>query len=146
MNNIRNAINQLPFVLLVIMTLGMFTNDTQGILNISTALLFIFTVYIAITKKINVLDGLSKLISGRKFLFLFLAWCLFCATFFTYSGFTTDALKAIFDDWRYVIVITLFLIVFQSEQSKSQKVITYALIFTLVFILFITPVLKIIKG
>nr|WP_305071494.1 O-antigen ligase family protein [Providencia sp. wls1943] len=146
MNNIRNVINQLPFLLLFIMTLGMFTNDTQGVLNISTALLFVFTVYIAIAKKINVLSGLSRLIKGRKFLFVFLAWCLFCAAFFTYSGFTTDALKAIFDDWRYIIVITLFLIVFQSKQSKSQKVITYALISTLVFILFITPVLKIIKG
>lgn len=146
MNNIRNVINQLPFLLLFIMTLGMFTNDTQGVLNISTALLFVFTVYIAITKKINVLSGLSRLIKGRKFLFVFLAWCLFCAAFFTYSGFTADALKAIFEDWRYILVITLFLIVFQNDQSKSQKVITYALISTLAFILFITPVLKIIKG
>lgn len=137
---------QAPFFLLFVMIIGMFTNDTQGILNISAALLFLFVVYTAATKKTNILSGLRRLISGRKFLFLFLAWCLFCATFFTYSGFTTDALKAIFDDWRYVIVITLFLIVFQSEQSKSQKVITYALISTLVFILFITPVLKIIKG
>ncbi|QLR04808.1 O-antigen ligase family protein [Providencia rettgeri] len=146
MNNIRNVINQLPFLLLFIMTLGMFTNDTQGVLNISTALLFVFTVYIAITKKINVLSGLSRLIKGRKFLFLFLAWCLFCAAFFTYSGFTADAFKAIFEDWRYILVITLFLIVFQNDQSKSQKVITYALISTLAFILFITPILKIIKG
>ncbi|MBC5788705.1 O-antigen ligase family protein [Providencia sp. JUb39] len=137
---------QAPFFLLFVMIIGMFTNDTQGILNISAALLFLFVVYTAATKKNNILSGLFRLISGRKFLFLFLAWCLFCATFFTYSGFTTDALKAIFDDWRYVIVITLFLIVFQSEQSKSQKVITYALISTLAFILFITPILKIIKG
>lgn len=124
----------------------MFTNDTQGVLNISTALLFVFTIYVAITKKINVLSELGQLIRGRKFLFLFLAWSLFCSAFFTYSGFTTDAIKAVFDDWRYIIVITLFLIVFKNEQSKSQKVITYALIFTLSFILFITPVLKIIKS
>lgn len=146
MKTIHKLSTQAPFFLLFVMIIGMFTNDTQGILNISTALLFLFVAYTATTKKINVLSGLNRLIRGRKCLFLFLAWSLFCAAFFTYSGFTADALKAIFDDWRYILVITLFLIVFQDEQGKSQKVITYALISTLVFILFITPVLKIIKG
>ncbi|MEQ5186355.1 O-antigen ligase family protein [Providencia alcalifaciens] len=146
MKTIHKLGTQAPFFLLFVMIIGMFTNDTQGILNISTVLLFLFVAYTATTKKINVLSGLSRLIKGRKFLFLFLAWCLFCAAFFTYSGFTADAFKAIFEDWRYILVITLFLIVFQNDQSKSQKVITYALISTLAFILFITPILKIIKG
>ncbi|SUC37321.1 Lipid A core - O-antigen ligase and related enzymes [Providencia rustigianii] len=146
MNNIRNVINQFPFLLLFLVTLGMFTNDTQGVLNVSAALLFLYTLYIIITKKINVFSALIQLIKGRKFLFLFCIWCLLCAIFFTYSGFMKDALKALFDDWRYVVILTLFLITFQHDEIKSKNIITYALIVTLAFIIFIVPILKLIKG
>ncbi|WP_265717302.1 hypothetical protein, partial [Providencia rustigianii] len=66
--------------------------------------------------------------------------------FFTYSGFTQEALKAIFEDWRYIIVLTLFLLTFQHDEIKSKNVIIYALIATLAFIIFIMPILKLIKG
>lgn len=146
MNIIHKIAIQIPFILLFLIIVGMFTNDTQGILNISTVLLFLYSIYTIITKKINIIDGLIKLIKGRKILFLFMSWCLLCAMFFTYSGFTQEALKAIFEDWRYIIVLTLFLVTFQHDEIKSKNVITYALIANLAFIIFIMPILKLIKG
>lgn len=141
-----NAVNQLPFVLLFLVTIGMFTNDTQGVLNISVALLFVYTIYTVYKSKINIMQDILTLIKSRKTLFLFGGWSLLCATFFTYSNFTLEALKAFFNDWRYIIVITLFLIVFKSDTPKSRKTITYALIATLAFIIFIIPVLKQFKN
>ncbi|WP_265505031.1 hypothetical protein, partial [Providencia rustigianii] len=146
MKSINKIAIQIPFILLFLIIVGMFTNDTQGILNISTVLLFSYSIYTIITKKINIIDGLIKLIKGRKTLFLFMSWCLLCAMFFTYSGFTQEALKAIFEDWRYIIVLTLFLLTFQHDEIKSKNVIIYALIATLAFIIFIMPILKLIKG
>ncbi len=146
MKSYNNAITQLPFLLLFLVTLGMFTNDTQGVLNVSAALLFLYTIYTAIKNKFNIKHDILVLICSRKTLFLFGAWSLFCAIFFTYSEFTLEALKAVFNDWRYIIVITLFLIVFQHDTSKSRKTIVFALISTIAFILFIIPILKLFKN
>lgn len=138
----KNIISQVPFLLLSLILLGMFTNDTQGVLNISAALLLLITVVIAIKEKINIKDDIVSLVKTRKTFFLFNAWCLICIVFFTYSNFTLDAFKEFFNDWRYVIIISLFLFVFKSDNPKNIKVISYALIATLAFTLFITPVLK----
>lgn len=138
--------HQFPFLLLFLVTLGMFTNDTQGILNISVVLLFLYTLITLLKNKINIKDDLIALIKTRKIFFLFGFWGLFCATFFTYPGFTLEAIKAFFDDWRYIIIIVLFLITFKKEQEKTYKTITYALIFTLAFTIFIVPILKQFKS
>ncbi|WP_272692219.1 O-antigen ligase family protein [Providencia sp. PROV064] len=141
--NIKNyIISQFPFLLVSLVILGMFTNDTQGVLNISAVLLFLYTVYTIIKNKINIKDDLIQLVRGRKVFFLFSLWCILCAIFFTYSQFTLEALKEFFNDWRYVIIITLFLIAFRNNESKSIKTISYALIATLAFTLFISPILK----
>ncbi|MDH2397150.1 O-antigen ligase family protein [Providencia rettgeri] len=145
--SINNKITQqLPFILLFLVTLGMFTNDTQGVLNISVVLLFLYTIYYIFKYKIIIKDDLFTLIKQRKILFLFGGWGLFCAVFFTYSSFTLEAIKAFFDDWRYIIIISLFLIVFKSEIPKSRKTIIYALISTLAFTIFIIPILKQFKN
>ncbi|EML1937564.1 hypothetical protein JAG76_003428 [Providencia stuartii] len=117
--NIKNyIISQFPFLLVSLVILGMFTNDTQGVLNISAVLLFLYTVYTIIKNKINIKDDLIQLVRGRKVFFLFSLWCILCAIFFTYSQFTLEALKEFFNDWRYVIIITLFLIAFRNNESK----------------------------
>lgn len=146
MNIKSNIINQLPFLLLFLVTLGMFTNDTQGVLNTSAVLLLIYTIYSILRYKINIKNDTLTLIKNRKLLFLFGAWSLFCAIFFTYSGFTLDAIKAFFNDWRYIIIITLFLITFKSDTDKSRKTIIYALLATLAFAIFIIPILKQFKN
>ncbi|MEY0162821.1 O-antigen ligase family protein [Providencia rettgeri] len=69
-----------------------------------------------------------------------------CSVFFTYSSFTLAAIKAFFDDWRYIVVISIFLITFKIETPKSRKTITYALISTLAFTIFIIPILKQFKN
>lgn len=146
MNINNNVTNQLPFLLLFLVTLGMFTNDTQGVLNVSAALLFIYTLYSIFKYKINIKNDLITLIKNRKILFLFGAWGLLCAVTFTYPSFTHEAVKEFFNDWRYIVIITLFLIVFKKEMSKSNKTIIYALIATLAFIIFIIPILKQFKN
>ncbi|WP_369309260.1 O-antigen ligase family protein [Providencia rettgeri] len=138
--------HQFPFLLLFLVTLGMFTNDTQGVLNVSVVLLFLYTIFTLLKNKINIKDDLLVLIKARKMLFLFGAWGLFCAIFFTYSGFTQDAIKAFFDDWRYIFIIVFFLLVFKSDTEKSKKTICYALIATLAFTIFIIPILKQFKN
>ncbi|MEY0162822.1 hypothetical protein AB7W12_13005 [Providencia rettgeri] len=72
MNN--KITQQLPFILLFLVTLGMFTNDTQGVLNISISLLFLYTIYAIFKYKINIKDDLFTLIKQRKLLFLFGGW------------------------------------------------------------------------
>ncbi|MEX9817077.1 O-antigen ligase family protein [Providencia rettgeri] len=144
MNN--KITQQLPFILLFLVTLGMFTNDTQGVLNISISLLFLYTIYAIFKYKINIKDDLFTLIKQRKLLFLFGGWGLLCSVFFTYSSFTLAAIKAFFDDWRYIVVISIFLITFKIETPKSRKTITYALISTLAFTIFIIPILKQFKN
>ncbi|HEM6890776.1 TPA: O-antigen ligase family protein [Providencia rettgeri] len=146
MNINNNVTNQLPFLLLFLVTLGMFTNDTQGVLNVSAALLFIYTLYSIFKYKINIKNDLITLIKNRKILFLFGAWGLLCAVIFTYPSFTHEAVKEFFNDWRYIVIITLFLIVFKKEMSKSNKTIIYALIATLAFTIFIIPILKQFKN
>ncbi len=69
MNINNNVTNQLPFLLLFLVTLGMFTNDTQGVLNVSAALLFIYTLYSIFKYKINIKNDLITLIKNRKILF-----------------------------------------------------------------------------
>lgn len=142
----NKIIQQLPFILLFLVTLGMFSNDTQGVLNISIVLLFLYTIFTIFKYKINIKDDLFKLIKQRKLLFLFGGWGLLCAVFFTYSSFTLEAIKAFFDDWRYIIIISLFLITFKSEVLKSRKTIVYSLIITLAFTIFIIPILKQFKN
>ncbi|AMG67636.1 O-antigen ligase family protein [Providencia stuartii] len=145
--NIKNIIiSQLPFLLVSLVMLGMFTNDTQGVLNISAALLFLYTIYVIIKNKIHIKDDIINLVRGKKVFFLFNLWCLSCILFFTYPGFTLEALKEFFNDWRYVIIISLFLIAFKNNESKSIKTISYALIATLAFTIFISPVLKQFKS
>lgn len=136
------VVSQFPFLLLFLVILGMFTNDTQGVLNVSAVILLLYTIYTAVKNKINPWHDILTIVKTRKMLFLFGAWGLFCALFFTYADFTLAALKAFFDDWRYVVIISLFLVVFKSELPKSSKTITYALICTLAFTLFIIPILK----
>ncbi|MEQ5113305.1 O-antigen ligase family protein [Providencia vermicola] len=139
-------LHQFPFLLLFLVTLGMFTNDTQGVLNVSVALLFLYTTFTLLKNRVNIKTDLLALIKARKILFLFGGWGLFCAIFFTYSGFTQEAIKAFFDDWRYVFIITFFLLVFKSDGDKSKKTICYALIATLAFIIFFIPILKQFKN
>lgn len=138
----KNIISQFPFLLISLIILGMFTNDTQGVLNISAVLLLITTIGIAIKNKINIKSDIVSLVKARKVFFLFNIWCFFCIAFFTYSNFTLDAFKEFFNDWRYVIIISLFLLVFKNDQPKHIKTISYALIATLAFTIFITPALK----
>lgn len=146
MNIKNNVINQLPFLLVSLVILGMFTNDTQGILNISAVLLLLTTIYILIKNKKNIKDDVFTLLKNRKTFFLFNVWCLTSILFFTYSNFTLAALKEFFNDWRYVIIISLFLFAFKSNESKLTKTISYALIATLAFTIFISPILKQFKG
>lgn len=138
----KNIISQIPFLLVSLVILGMFTNDTQGVLNISAVLLFIITIGIAIKEKINIKSDIVNLIKSRKVFFLFSGWSLLCIALFTYSSFTIEAFKEFFNDWRYVIILSLFLFVFKNDSSKNIKTISYALIATLVFTIFITPILK----
>ncbi|MDH2370428.1 MULTISPECIES: O-antigen ligase family protein [Providencia] len=142
MKNNSYAVAQLPFLLLSLVILGMFTNDTQGVLNVSAVILLLYTIYTAVKDKTNPWHDILTIVKTRKTLFLFGAWGLFCALFFTYTDFTLAALKVFFNDWRYVVIISLFLVVFKSELPKSSKTITYALICTLAFTLFIIPILK----
>ncbi|AXH63488.1 O-antigen ligase family protein [Providencia huaxiensis] len=142
MKNNSYAVAQLPFLLLSLVILGMFTNDTQGVLNVSAVILLLYTIYTAVKNKINPWHDILTIVKTRKTLFLFGAWGLFCALFFTYADFTLAALKVFFNDWRYVVIISLFLVVFKSTTQKSSKTITYALICTLAFTLFVIPILK----
>lgn len=146
MKNQNYIISQLPFALLFLVILGMFTNDTQGVLNVSAVILLLYTLYTAVKNKINLSHDLLTIVKTRKTLFLFGAWGLFCALFFTYADFTLAALKAFFNDWRYVIIVSLFLVVFKSKTPKSTKTIAYALISTLAFTIFIIPILKQFKN
>lgn len=142
MKNNSYAVAQLPFLLLSLVILGMFTNDTQGVLNVSAVILLLYTIYTAVKDKTNPWHDILTIVKTRKTLFLFGAWGLFCALFFTYADFTLAALKVFFNDWRYVVIISLFLVVFKSTTQKSSKIITYALICTLAFTLFVIPILK----
>lgn len=68
--NIKNIIiSQLPFLLVSLVMLGMFTNDTQGVLNISAALLFLYTIYVIIKNKIHIKDDIINLVRGKKVFF-----------------------------------------------------------------------------
>lgn len=142
----NNIVKKIPFALLFLVTLGMFTNDTQGVLNVSAVLLLLYTLYSIFKNKVSITSDILALVKARKILFLFGIWSLFCVAFFTYNGFVLSALKAFFNDWRYIIIITLFLIVFKTDSAKSQKTISYALIATLAFIIFAIPILKQLKD
>ncbi|MEY0044477.1 hypothetical protein AB7W42_23320, partial [Providencia rettgeri] len=73
--NIKNSIiSQLPFLLVSLVILGMFTNDTQGVLNISAALLFLYTIYVIIKNMIHIKDDIINLVRGKKVFFLFNLW------------------------------------------------------------------------
>ncbi|MEX6315939.1 hypothetical protein AB6G19_22100 [Providencia manganoxydans] len=62
----KNIISQIPFLLVSLVILGMFTNDTQGVLNVSAVLLFIITIGIAIKEKTNIKSDIVNLIKSRK--------------------------------------------------------------------------------
>ena len=125
---------------------GIFTDGNQGVLNISAALLFLLTLYDAAKNRKNIKNGVISFIKNNKTFMLFNLWAIFCAIFFTYAQFSQQALLEYTKDWRYVLILFLFYISNINHREEAQKTLVVALIGTLFFIIFIAPIMMIMRN
>ncbi len=125
---------------------GIFTDGNQGVLNISAALLLLFTLYDTVKNRKNIKSGVISFIKNNRIFVLFNLWVIICAVFFTYAQFSQQALLEYAKDWRYVLVLFLFYISNISHRQQAQKTLIVALISTLFFIIFIAPIMMIMRD
>lgn len=113
MNQVRYSQNSniliLSKVVLVLMIFGLFTIDNQGVLNMTSVLAVVLSIYYIKANKIDIKNIVLDLIQKRKLLLLFTLWCVFCIVFFTYEDKSLDAFIILIKDWRYPLVMMLFL-------------------------------------
>lgn len=109
------------------------------IISITSILLTISCIFFMIKQKICLWTSLKDLFQNRKIFIMFNIWILISITFFTYSNFEKLALVLFFKDWRYLLSIVLFLIVFNQKINKTKNTVNYAMIIGLFITLFIWP-------
>ena len=135
-------VKQLSFLMSVLVLFGLFTKGTQGVLNISSILLFLTTLYYLISSSCysNVILGIKRFLLSRKCFVLFNVWCVFVIVFFSYDGFSGITFSEYLKDWRYISILFFFYMVFSEYSDEIRKYFLLATIITLSYICFFVPV------
>lgn len=134
-------IKNISFILFFVMTIAFFSNKMAAMINISSGLLLLIIIYLIIVKKMHVISSLKKLILQRKTFFIFTLWCFISCVFFTYSNFTKEALILFFKDWRYPIIVLLFLALFYEDLIKIKSIFIRGMMIGLAITIFVAPFL-----
>ena len=126
MNQVRYSQNGniliLSKVVLVLMIFGLFTIDNQGVLNMTSLLAVVLSIYYIKANKIDIKNIVLDLMQKRKLLLLFTLWCVFCIVFFTYEDKSLDAFIILIKDWRYPLVMMLFFGAFSKHITSLRQV------------------------
>ncbi|MFS9434726.1 O-antigen ligase family protein [Citrobacter sp. C348] len=150
MNQVRYSQNGniliLSRIVLILMIFGLFTIDNQGVLNMTSLLAVVLSIYYININKLNIKHTLTNLIKKRKTLLLFTLWCLVCIIFFTYKDKSLDAFVILLKDWRYPLIMALFFGAFSKHKTMLRSVFVIGAILTLSYIVLVVPVLRIIKN
>ena len=150
MNQVRYSQNGniliLSKVVLVLMIFGLFTIDNQGVLNMTSLLAVVLSIYYIKANKIDIKNIVLDLMQKRKLLLLFTLWCVFCIVFFTYEDKSLDAFIILIKDWRYPLVMMLFFGAFSKHITSLRQVFVIGAILTLSYIVLVVPILRIIKN
>lgn len=135
-------LRKLSFLMSGFVLFGLFTKGTQGVLNISSVLLFFTTIYYLISSSCysNVILAIKKFLISSKLFILFNIWCVFVIIFFSYDGFSGEAFSEYLKDWRYVSILFLFYTVFSEYSNEIRRYFLFATIITLSYICFFIPV------
>lgn len=135
-------VKQLSLLMSAVVLFGLFTKGTQGILNISSVLLFLTTLYYLISSSCysKVILGIKSFILSRKCFVVFNAWCIFVIVFFSYDDFSGKAFSEYLKDWRYVSILFFFYMVFSEYSDEIRKYFLLATIVTLSYICFFVPI------
>lgn len=133
-------------MLLFLMVFGLFTIDNRAILNISTALALVLSVYFIYKEKVNLLSSIGEFLKQRKSLLFFSLWCLLTIAFFTYENEYLAALELLFKDWRYPLVMWLMLIAFKDHLHMLKKTYAFSAILTLSYIVLAVPIIRYLKN
>ncbi|MBJ9113271.1 O-antigen ligase family protein [Citrobacter sp. FDAARGOS_156] len=150
MNQVRYSQNGniliLSKVVLVLMIFGLFTIDNQGVLNMTSLLAVVLSIYYIKANEIDIKNIVLDLMQKRKLLLLFTLWCVFCIVFFTYEDKSLDAFIILIKDWRYPLVMMLFFGAFSKHITSLRQVFVIGAILTLSYIVLVVPILRIIKN
>lgn len=133
-------------VFLFSMIFGLFTIDNRAILNISSVFIVSLSIYSIYKDRSNPIKSISLFLMGRKSLMLFLLWSIGCILFFTYENNITAALGQLLKDWRYPLVMLMFLIAFQKHSPEIKKTYILSAILTLSYIILVVPVIRYFKN
>lgn len=133
-------------VLLFSMVFGLFTIDNRAILNISAVLIVLLSIYSIYKDRVGIYVSISHFLKNRKSLIFFLFWCLVCITFFTYKDASMNALGQLLKDWRYPLVILLFLIAFRNDSQEIKETFVISAVLTLIYIVCAVPVIRYLKN
>ena len=145
--NLRNLdIIMLAKFIMLLMIFGIFTIDNRAVLNISSILMVVISIYHIVKNKINVLSLAKEFCRNRKILLIFNVWCLGCIAFFTYKDNAISALNIFFKDWRYPLVFLLFFLAFHYHKETLKKTYVFSVIATLAYVILVVPILRIIKN
>lgn len=136
----------LPFLAFFTMVFGFFNSNAQGVLNLSAVTLFICSLARVFNEDVGLYNNLKKLIKSQKLLFCLILLVFICALFFTYGGLTKNAVVKLIKDLRYVSVFTFFLLVYKDKFEEYKCLLHYALLSTLAGILFLMPIMAIIRD
>lgn len=150
MNQVRYSKNRniliLSKIVMILMVFGLFTIDNQGVLNMTSLLAVVLSIYYIKVNGIDIKKILIDLIEKRKILLLFTIWCVFCIIFFTYSNKSLDAFIILLKDWRYPLVMMLFFAAFSKHIATLRHFFVIGAIFTLFYIILVVPILRVIKN
>lgn len=141
-------IKLLSFFMSGLVLLGLFTKGTQGILNISSAILFLTSSYYLIfSSGYEYLTGkIKNFIISRKSFVSFNLWCIFSIVFFSYANFSDDALSEYLKDWRYIVVLFLFYAAFNKFHFEIRKYFILSTVVILFYICFFVPVQRLLSD
>lgn len=140
---IKNLINleSVSFLLFFMVIVAYPSNRMASVINISSLGLIVICFIFFIKNYKENFERLKLFCKKRKVFFLLNIWCLFSIFIFTYSNFASTALIAFIKDWRYIIGVLLFLIIFNKEKQKIKNTVNIAVIVSLCITIFIWPFL-----
>lgn len=136
-----NLINFTYFIfsLLIIATL---LDKWATVAYVASILLIFISLYFLIFKRnMFFYSSLKQIVNERKIFILFNIWCLISISLFTYANFSSESLTVFYKNWRFILVIFFYCLVFQLQNERIKQTVNCSMVICLGLVLFIYPYL-----